>query len=92
MWGRRMAAGRTLLLPSQAEVPLLAPLFELLAQGPHLLSVLLACCAGAGIDLVKKAGGNVVEAAAVIDLGLGGRQKLPEGLSSFVLVEKELDE
>lgn len=48
--------------------------------------------AGAGLDLVKKAGGNVVEAAAVIDLGLGGRQKLPEDLPLFVLVEKQLDE
>lgn len=46
----------------------------------------------AGLDLVKKAGGDVVEAAAVIDLGLGGRQKLPEDLPLFVLVEKQLDE
>ncbi len=48
--------------------------------------------AGAGLDLVKKAGGDVVEAAAVIDLGLGGRQKLPEDLPLFVIVEKQLDE
>ena len=48
--------------------------------------------AGAGLDLVTKAGGNVVEAAAVIDLGLGGREKLPEGLPLYVLVALELEE
>ena len=52
----------------------------------------VAAPAGAGIELVKKAGGEVVEAAAVIDLGLGGRQKLPEGLPLYVIVEMELDE
>ncbi|GAB4821056.1 hypothetical protein N2152v2_008102 [Parachlorella kessleri] len=45
----------------------------------------------AGVQLVKKAGAEVVEAACVIELPeLHGRQKLtPLGLDLFVLVEKE---
>ncbi len=43
------------------------------------------------MQLVKKAGAEVVEAACVIELPeLHGRQKLtPLGLDLFVLVEKE---
>ncbi len=45
--------------------------------------------AGAGVELVKKAGGEVVEAACVIELPeLKGREKL-DGLPLHVLVEKE---
>ncbi|KAL4853251.1 Adenine phosphoribosyltransferase 1 [Chlorella vulgaris] len=43
----------------------------------------------AGVELVQKAGGKVVEAACIIELPeLKGREKL-EGLPLFVLVEKE---
>lgn len=43
-----------------------------------------------GVHIAGKAGGEVVEAACVIELpGLKGRRKL-DGLPLFVLVEKEL--
>ncbi|KAJ9514925.1 hypothetical protein QJQ45_028655, partial [Haematococcus lacustris] len=43
----------------------------------------------AGINLIKKVGGEVVEAACVIELPfLNGRQKM-QGTQLFVLVEKE---
>ena len=45
--------------------------------------------AGAGVELIKKAGGEVVEAACVIELPeLKGRSKL-DGLPLYVLVERE---
>lgn len=45
--------------------------------------------AGAGAELIEKAGAEVVEAACVIELPeLQGRAKL-DGLPLFVLVEKE---
>ena len=48
-------------------------------------------CAVAGIQLVQKAGGEVAEAACVIELPeLKGREKLgPHNVDLFVLVEKE---
>lgn len=50
---------------------------------------LLPCGAGAGVELIKAAEAEVVEAACVIELPeLQGRSKL-EGLPLFVLVEKE---
>lgn len=45
--------------------------------------------AGAGIEVVRKAGGEVFECACVIELPeLKGREKLA-GVPLFVLVEKE---
>ena len=60
---------------------------ELCTTAPHCAPH----AAGAGVQLVKKAGAEVVEAACVIELPeLHGRQKLtPLGLDLFVLVEKE---
>eukprot|EP00887_Chlorella_sp_A99_P005113 scaffold25.g5113.t1 len=44
----------------------------------------------AGVELIKKAGGEVIEAACVIELPeLKGRSKLPDSLPLYVLVEKE---
>ena len=55
----------------------------------YLLLVLLAGAAGAGAELVGKAGGEVIEAACVIELPeLKGREKI-KGLPLYVLVEKE---
>jgi adenine phosphoribosyltransferase len=46
-------------------------------------------CAGAGAELVRKAGGEVLEAACVIELPeLKGREKL-SGIPLFVLLQKE---
>jgi hypothetical protein len=46
-------------------------------------------CAGAGVELVQKAGGKEIEAACIIELPeLKGREKL-EDLPLFVLVEQE---
>jgi adenine phosphoribosyltransferase len=53
---------------------------DLIATGGTLL---------AGMKLIHKAGGEVIEAACVIELPfLGGRAKM-EGCPLFVLVEKE---